>query len=130
MSDLIDVSVAAEMTGLSEQTIYRRTRQGTFPKPLLVDTHLPRGPKKLKRWVRQEVAGWMLNNGIDNKANGKAQAEDASFIGMIDDMDKDMSGYIQWVKVEKADAWYEANKYTLVPFIVAAVAGFFWILFA
>ena len=128
MSDLIDVSVAAEMTGLSEQTIYRRTRQGSFPKPLLVDTHLPRGPKKLKRWVRQEVAGWMLNNGIDNKANGEAQAEDASLIGMIewyDDTDKDMSGY-----VEKADAWYEANKYTLVPFIVAAVAGFFWLLFA
>jgi len=128
MSDLIDVSVAAEMTGLSEQTIYRRTRQGSFPKPLLDDTHLPRGPKKLKRWDRKEVAGWMLNNGIDNKANGEAQAEDASLIGMIewyDDTDKDMSGY-----VKKADAWYEANKYTLVPFIVAAVAGFFWLLFA
>jgi len=123
MSDLIDVSVAAEMTGLSEQTVYRRTRQGTFPKPLLVDTHLPRGPKELKRWDRKEVAGWVMKNGIDNMENARAQADDASFLGMVDEMDKDVTSIWQ-----RFDAWYEANKFVAVPGIVGTLIGLaYWV---
>ena len=121
MSDLIDVKEAAKLTGMSEQTINRSTRNGAFPKPTLVDSTTKKGRKKAKRWKQAEITGWMMNNGIDNKANGKAQAEDASFMGMVEEMDTDVQTFLQ-----KADAWYEKNKFTKVPFIVAVIIGLVW----
>jgi prophage regulatory protein len=41
-----------EIVGLSKAMIYRKARQGTFPKP-----YKPGGVSS--RWSRQEVTGWL-----------------------------------------------------------------------
>lgn len=65
MSDYIDVAEVAKIVKLSEQTIYRRVKADTFPKPLKIsrkDLGLEpgRGPQKLNRWSRSELVAWLL----------------------------------------------------------------------
>jgi|DEB0MinimDraft_6_1074348.scaffolds.fasta_scaffold15897_6 predicted DNA-binding transcriptional regulator AlpA len=60
MKDLITIDEVCEIAKVSKPTVYRRVKQGTFPKPKKVPSTAARGPKKVNRWERGEVMGWLL----------------------------------------------------------------------
>jgi predicted DNA-binding transcriptional regulator AlpA len=69
---LLNIDQVVELTGLSVQTIYRRTRLKTFPPP--VDSmYVPEKLKNKKHWAKTEVTKWVKANvKPDNaKANKK-----------------------------------------------------------
>ena len=98
---LLNIDQVAEMTGLSEQTIYRRSRLKTFPEPVKVE-----GQKGGKQWVKTDVTKWVKANAkpdkvkyIDDdklmpeaegmwknaKEQAKAEADDAQVLGIMKD---------------------------------------------
>ena len=66
MKDLINIDEVCEMAKVSKPTVYRRVKQGTFPKPKKVASNNARGPKKVNRWDRSEVMGWLLKGNDPN----------------------------------------------------------------
>ena len=60
MKDLITIDEVCEIAKVSKPTVYRRVKQGTFPKPKKVPSTAARGPNKVNRWERGEVMGWLL----------------------------------------------------------------------
>lgn len=60
MKDLITIDEVCLMAKVSKPTVYRRVKLGTFPKPKKVASNNARGPKKVNRWERAEVMGWLL----------------------------------------------------------------------
>ena len=55
---LYNIDQVSEITGLSVQTIYRRTRLKTFPPP--VDSmYVPEKLKNKKHWAKTEVTKWV-----------------------------------------------------------------------
>ena len=97
----LKIEQVAEMTGLSEQTIYRRSRLKTFPSPEKVE-----GKKGGKQWVKTDVTKWVKANAkpdkvkyIDDdklmpeaegmwknaKEHVKAEADDAEVLGIMKD---------------------------------------------
>lgn len=61
---LYNIDQVSEITGLSVQTIYRRTRLKTFPEPEEV-TSISSGQqkhKKKKHWSKTEVTKWLKAN--------------------------------------------------------------------
>ena len=98
---LLNIDQVAEMTGLSEQTIYRRSRLMTFPEPEKV-----KGQKGGKQGVKTDVTKWVKANAkpdkvkyIDDdklmpeaegmwknaKEQAKAEADDAQVLGIMKD---------------------------------------------
>ena len=66
MKDLITIDEVCAIAKVSKPTVYRRVKQGTFPKPKKVATTAARGPKKVNRWERGEVMGWLLKGNDPN----------------------------------------------------------------
>jgi len=60
MKDLITIDEVCAIAKVSKPTVYRRVKNGTFPKPKKVPSTAARGPKKVNRWERGEVMGWLL----------------------------------------------------------------------
>ena len=60
MKDLINIDEVCLMAKVSKPTVYRRVKLGTFPKPKKIASNNARGPKKVNRWDRSEVMGWLL----------------------------------------------------------------------
>ena len=60
MKDLITIDEVCEIAKVSKPTVYRRVKQGTFPKPKKIKAPNARGPNKVNRWERGEVMGWLL----------------------------------------------------------------------
>ena len=85
---LLNIDQVAEMTGLSEQTIYRRSRLKTFPSPEKVE-----GKKGGKQWVKTDVTKWVKANAkpepkvvkLEPKEQAKAEADDAQVLGIMKD---------------------------------------------
>ena len=108
----LKIDQVAEITGLSVQTIYRRSRLKTFPEPEKIE-----GQKGGKQWVRTDVTKWVKANAkpdeekivkLEPKEQGKAEADDAMVLGaMLDDMSDD------------AESFFEKHKWT----IYAVAAG-------
>ena len=109
---LLTIEQVAEITGLSVQTIYRRSRLKTFPEPEKIE-----GQKGGKQWVRTDVTKWVKANvkpdeekivKLEPKEQAKAEADDAMVLGaMLDDMSDD------------AESFFEKHKWT----IYAVAAG-------
>ena len=107
----LKIDQVAEITGLSVQTIYRRSRLKTFPEPEKIE-----GQKGGKQWVRTDVTKWVKANvkpdeekivKLEPKEQAKAEADDAMVLGaMLDDMSDD------------AESFFEKHKWTI--FAVAA----------
>ena len=80
----LKIDQVAEITGLSQQTIYRRTRLKTFPEPEKVA-----GKKGGKQWVKTDVTKWVKANAkpevvkLEPKEQAKAEAEDATVLGIL-----------------------------------------------
>ena len=85
---LLNIDQVAEMTGLSEQTIYRRSRLKTFPEPEKV-----KGQKGGKQWVKTDVTKWVKANAkpepkvvkLEPKEQAEAEADDAQVLGIMKD---------------------------------------------
>lgn len=78
MKDLIDIHEVCEMAKISKPTVYRRVKAGTFPKPTKVKTS--QGTKKVNRWERGEIMGWLLKgNDPDWSKKEPGPAIDAVF---------------------------------------------------
>ena len=85
---LLNIDQVAEMTGLSEQTIYRRSRLKTFPEPVKVE-----GQKGGKQWVKTDVTKWVKANAkpepkvvkLEPKEQAEAEADDAQVLGIMKD---------------------------------------------
>ena len=60
MKDLIDINEVCKIAKISKPTVYRRVKNGTFPKPKKVKSTNKQGPNKVNRWERGEVMGWLL----------------------------------------------------------------------
>jgi predicted DNA-binding transcriptional regulator AlpA len=80
----LKIDQVVEITGLSQQTIYRRTRLKTFPEPEKVA-----GKKGGKQWVKTDVTKWVKANAkpeivkLEPKEQAKAEAEDATVLGIL-----------------------------------------------
>ena len=80
----LKIDQVVELTGLSQQTIYRRTRLKTFPEPEKVA-----GKKGGKQWVKTDVTKWIKANAkpevvkLEPKEQAKAEAEDATVLGIL-----------------------------------------------
>lgn len=80
----LKIDQVVELTGLSQQTIYRRTRLKTFPEPEKVA-----GKKGGKQWVKTDVTKWLKANAkpdvvkLEPKEQAKAEAEDATVLGIL-----------------------------------------------
>ena len=81
----LKIEQVVELTGLSQQTIYRRTRLKTFPSPEKVA-----GKKGGKQWVKTDVTKWLKANAVEPKVvklepkeQGKAEADDAQILGIM-----------------------------------------------
>ena len=81
----LKIDQVVELTGLSQQTIYRRTRLKTFPSPEKVA-----GKKGGKQWVKTDVTKWLKANAVEPKIvklepkeQGKAEADDAQILGIM-----------------------------------------------
>ena len=80
----LKIDQVVEITGLSQQTIYRRTRLKTFPEPEKVA-----GKKGGKQWVKTDVTKWLKANAkpdvvkLEPKEQAKAEAEDATVLGIL-----------------------------------------------
>jgi len=80
----LKIDQVVELTGLSQQTIYRRTRLKTFPSPEKVA-----GKKGGKQWVKTDVTKWLKANAkpevvkLEPKEQAKAEAEDATVLGIL-----------------------------------------------
>ena len=108
----LKIDQVAEITGLSVQTIYRRSRLKTFPEPEKIE-----GQKGGKQWVRTDVTKWVKANvkpdeekivKLEPKEQAKAEADDAMVLGaMLNDMSDD------------AESFFEKHKWT----IYAVAAG-------
>lgn len=68
MKDLITIDEVCKIAKVSKPTVYRRVKLGTFPKPTKVARTAGRGPKKVNRWERGEVMGWLLKGNDPNWA--------------------------------------------------------------
>ena len=111
---LLTIDQVAEITGLSVQTIYRRSRLKTFPEPEKIE-----GQKGGKQWVRTDVTKWVKANvkpdeekivKLEPKEQAKAEADDAMVLGaMLDDMSDD------------AESFFEKHKWTIYA-VAAGVA--------
>ena len=82
---LLNIEQVVELTGLSQQTIYRRSRLKTFPEPEKVE-----GKKGGKQWVKTDVTKWVKANAVapkvvklEPKEQGKAEADDAQILGIM-----------------------------------------------
>ena len=105
---LLTIEQVAEITGLSQQTIYRRTRLKTFPEPEEVTSisQSQQKYKKKKHWAKTEINKWVKANAkpdkvkyIDDdklmpeaegmwknaKEQAKAEADDAQVLGIMKD---------------------------------------------
>ena len=89
---LYNIDQVSEITGLSVQTIYRRTRLKTFPPP--VDSmYVPEKLKNKKHWAKTDVTKWVKANAkpeskvvkLEPKEQGKAEADDAQVLGIMKD---------------------------------------------
>jgi len=81
----LKIDQVVELTGLSQQTIYRRSRLKTFPSPEKVE-----GKKGGKQWVKTDVTKWVKTNAVapkvvklEPKEQGKAEADDAQVLGIM-----------------------------------------------
>ena len=96
----LKIDQVAEITGLSVQTIYRRSRLKTFPEPEKIE-----GQKGGKQWVRTDVTKWVKANvkpdeekivKLEPKEQAKAEADDAMVLGaMLDDMADDVEPFFE-----------------------------------
>lgn len=61
---LYNIDQVSEITGLSIQTIYRRTRLKTFPEPEEITSISPSQQKykKKKHWSKTEINKWVKQN--------------------------------------------------------------------
>ena len=110
----LKIDQVAEITGLSVQTIYRRSRLKTFPEPEKIE-----GQKGGKQWVKTDVTKWVKANvkpdeekivKLEPKEQAKAEADDAMVLGaMLDDMSDD------------AESFFEKHKWTIYA-VAAGVA--------
>ena len=110
----LKIDQVAEITGLSVQTIYRRSRLKTFPEPEKIE-----GQKGGKQWVRTDVTKWVKANAkpdrekivkLEPKEQAKAEADDAMVLGaMLNDMSDD------------AESFFEKHKWTIYA-VAAGVA--------
>ena len=110
----LKIDQVAEITGLSVQTIYRRSRLKTFPEPEKIE-----GQKGGKQWVRTDVTKWVKANvkpdeekivKLEPKEQAKAEADDAMVLGaMLEDMSDD------------AESFFEKHKWTIYA-VAAGVA--------
>ena len=66
MKDLITIDEVCAIAKVSKPTVYRRVKQGTFPKPKKIKAPNARGPNKVNRWERGEVMGWLLKGNDPN----------------------------------------------------------------
>ena len=114
----LKIDQVAEITGLSVQTIYRRSRLKTFPPP--VDSmYVPEKLKNKKHWAKTDVTKWVKANvkpdeekivKLEPKEQAKAEADDAMVLGaMLDDMSDD------------AESFFEKHKWTIYA-VAAGVA--------
>lgn len=69
MKKLLTIDEVCEIAKVSKPTIYRRVKQGNFPKPVKVKRTADRGPKAINRWERGEVMGWLLKGNDPNWMN-------------------------------------------------------------
>lgn len=84
----LKIEQVVELTGLSQQTIYRRSRLKTFPSPEKVE-----GQKGGKQWVKTDVTKWVKANAkpepkvvkLEPKEQAKAEADDAQVLGIMKD---------------------------------------------
>ena len=118
----LKIDQVAEITGLSVQTIYRRSRLKTFPEPEKIE-----GQKGGKQWVRTDVTKWVKANvktdeekivKLEPKEQAKAEADDAMVLGaMLDDMADD------------AESFFEKHKLTILAVLggVAVVVIASWL---
>jgi len=82
----LKIEQVVELTGLSQQTIYRRSRLKTFPEPEKIA-----GKKGGKQWVKTDVTKWLKANAepeskivkLEPKEQAKAEAEDATVLGIL-----------------------------------------------
>ena len=66
MKNLITLDDVCKIAKVSKATVYRRVKLGSFPKPQKVNRSGERGPKKVNRWERGEVMGWLLKGNDPN----------------------------------------------------------------
>ena len=91
---LLNIDQVVEITGLSQQTIYRRSRLKTFPEPEKVTSisSSQQKNKKKKHWSKTEINKWVKANAVapkvvklEPKEQAKAEAEDAEVLGIMKD---------------------------------------------
>tara|TARA_R100001443_G_scaffold54510_1_gene65927 strand:- start:75 stop:419 length:345 start_codon:yes stop_codon:yes gene_type:complete len=87
----LKIEQVVELTGLSQQTIYRRSRLKTFPPPVN-SMYVPEKLKNKKHWAKTEISKWVKANAVapkvvklEPKEQGKAEADDAEVLGIMKD---------------------------------------------
>ena len=110
MKNPLTIDEVVEIANISKPTVYRKVKNGDFPQPNKVPRPTNRGPEKVNRWEHDDVVAWAIEN-------GKAEAEDAINLGIIDEPASTSFDYV---------AFFQKHKAIITPMIAGALAAILW----
>jgi predicted DNA-binding transcriptional regulator AlpA len=126
MKDLIDINEVCEVAKISKPTIYRRVKNGTFPKPVKIKSHKTRGPKQVNRWKRGEVVGWIINGNKNPQSCTAKKTKPDLYTLFMDDAARNAEGAgledIYNADTPKITLW-QKWKYPIMAMCAGAIAG-------
>lgn len=113
----ITIDEVCEITQLAKPTIYRLTREGSFPK----NVHIPRtanhGPKSIKAWDKEKVINYTYNQ-TGRFSMGRTREEhvwyDEFTVSYVDQ-------FIAWISASIKNLF--KNKYVRTAIISGILAG-------
>ena len=103
MKNPLTIDEVVEIANISKPTVYRKVKNGDFPQPNKVPRPTNRGPERVNRWEHDDVDAWAIEN-------GKAEAEDAINLGIVDE----------------PESFYTKYKKLIVPAVAGALAAVLW----
>ena len=116
MQNLLSVEDVTKITGKSKSTIYRKTVEGTFPKPVEVPSTTVRGPKTKKMWSEKEVLQW--------NAPDPAQQENVARLEQnYEQEDLNPFSNSPWNNMPDEPKWYVKHKFLVLAAIGGLLAG-------
>lgn len=121
MKNPISIDQVVEIANISKPTVYRKVKNGEFPQPNKVARTADRGPKKINRWEHDDVIAWAAEN-------GRAQAEDAINLGIIDEpaSKTEQLGQMLDTMGDDMTSFYAKYKKLIVPAVAGALAAVLW----
>ena len=121
MKNPLTIDEVVEIVNISKPTVYRKVKKGDFPQPNKVPRPTNRGPERVNRWEHDDVVAWAIEN-------GKAEAEDAKNLGILDEPEPKTEQLGQMLDTMGDDmtSFYAKYKKLIVPAVAGALAAVLW----